>query len=124
MLLVLEKPVTGVKPRPLAPASLIDAATDGRVVGFGTTDLAGTMGYGRKLQTDVPIVSRACAGKVKSKKDSAVYGCHLGKEIVAGKPLLNRDTCRGDSGGPLYIIKGKQWLLAGVTSRGTDGTNI
>jgi secreted trypsin-like serine protease len=120
MLLILEKPVKGVKPRALARANQIDVAVDGRVVGFGTTDLAGTIGYGRKLQTDVPIVSRACNGSVKSKKDSAVYGCHLGKEVVAGKPLLNHDTCRGDSGGPFYIAQGNQWLLAGVTSRGTD----
>ena len=125
MLLILEKPVTGVKPRALADGARIDAATDARVVGFGTTDLGGTFGFGRKLQTDVPVVSRACNGKVKSKKDSAVYGCHVNKEIVAGKPLLNRDTCRGDSGGPLYVAQGKQWLLAGVTSRGTaHGTNM
>ena len=120
MLLILEKPVTGVKPRDLAPTSRIDAAKNGRVVGFGTTDLAGTMGYGRKEQTDVPIVSRACNGSVKGKKDGTVYGCHLGKEIVAGKPLFNHDTCRGDSGGPLYISADGKWLLAGVTSRGTN----
>jgi secreted trypsin-like serine protease len=120
MLLILEQPVKGVKPRALAKASQIDAATDGRVVGFGTTDLAGTIGYGVKQQTDVPIVSSACSAKVGSKKDSTVYGCHVSKEIVAGKPLLNHDTCKGDSGGPLYIAVGKSWALAGVTSRGTD----
>jgi secreted trypsin-like serine protease len=120
MLLILEKPVKGVKPRMLAPTAEINAASDGRVVGFGTTDLAGTTGYGRKQQTDVPIVSNACSGKVKGRKDSAVYGCHLGKEIVAGKPLFDHDTCKGDSGGPLYISVGGKWRLAGVTSRGTD----
>ncbi len=120
MLIILEKPVKGVKPRALAPTSVIDAAIDGRVVGFGTTDLGGTIGFGQKQQTDVPIVSRACDGKVKGKKDGAVYGCHTGGELVAGKPLLNHDTCRGDSGGPLYVAKGSTWLLAGVTSRGTD----
>lgn len=120
MLLILEKPVKGVKPRPLATSAAINAAVDGRVVGFGTTDLAGTVGYGRKQQTDVPIVSRACDGKVNGKKDGTVYGCHLGNEIVAGKPLFNHDTCRGDSGGPFYVASGKKWVLAGVTSRGTD----
>ena len=120
MILILAKPVKGVKPRARASASQINAAIDGRVVGFGTTDLAGTTGYGLKQQTDVPIVSHACSGKVKGQKDSAVYGCHVGKEIVAGKPLLNHDTCRGDSGGPLYIAVGGNWFLAGVTSRGTD----
>lgn len=121
MLLILEKKVIGVKPRKMASTSLINAATDARVVGFGTTDLAGTTGYGPKQQTDVPIVSNACSGKVGGKNDGKVYGCHLGKEIVAGKPLLLHDTCKGDSGGPLYIANSKgEWLLAGVTSRGTD----
>ena len=121
MLLILEKPVTGVPPRKLATSTVIDKATDARVVGYGTTDLAGTTGYGTKQQTDVPIVSPACSGRVSSRSDSTVYGCHTGKELVAGKPLLLHDTCRGDSGGPLYVLnKQGQWLLAGVTSRGTD----
>jgi secreted trypsin-like serine protease len=120
MLLVLAKRVKGVKPRALAPSKVIDAATNGRAVGFGTTDLAGTVGYGLKQQVDVPIVSNACKGTVKGEKDGAVYGCHLGIEIVAGKPFLNRDSCRGDSGGPLYVAHRGGWLLAGVTSRGTD----
>lgn len=121
MLLVLSKPVTGVKPRAIATAKLIDAATDARVVGFGTTDLGGTVGYGIKQETDVPIVSGACQGTVNGKADGTVYGCHVGNELVAGKPLLNRDTCRGDSGGPLYVSDGKGgWRLAAVTSRGTD----
>jgi secreted trypsin-like serine protease len=121
MLLMLEKTVAGVKPRPMASATLIDAATDGRVVGFGTTELSGNTGYGVKRQTDVPIVSPACKGKVNGGSDNKVYGCFAGKEIVAGKPLLLHDTCKGDSGGPLYLADGRgRWFLAGVTSRGTD----
>lgn len=122
MLLFLERKVTGVKPRALAADALIDEALDGRVVGFGTTNLAGTSGFGIKRQTDVPIVSRACRGRLGSKADSAVYGCHRGLEIVAGKPLLQHDTCKGDSGGPFFVADAKgRWFLAGVTSRGTDG---
>src|SRR4029453_8872735 len=70
MLLILAKPVTGVTPRALATARVINAASDARVVGYGTTDLAGTKGYGIKQQTDVPIVSPACTGKVKGKADA------------------------------------------------------
>jgi secreted trypsin-like serine protease len=123
MILILEKAVAGVKPRAIASTKVIDAATDARLVGFGTTDPDGTEGYGTKRQADVPIASAACRGRVKGRSDGAVYGCHIGKEIVAGKPFLLRDTCRGDSGGPLYISDTRGgWLLAGVTSRGTEGT--
>lgn len=121
MLLFLEKKVTGVKPRALASAKLIDQAAIGRVVGFGTTNLAGTRGDGTKRWTDVPIVSEGCRGRVNGKSDAGVYGCHAGLEIVAGKPLLLKDTCKGDSGGPFFIPDSRgRWLLAGVTSRGTD----
>jgi secreted trypsin-like serine protease len=121
MLLFLDKKVTDVTPRPMASAKLIDAAKDGRVVGFGTTELSGRTGYGVKRQTDVPVVSAACRGKVNGGSDGKVYGCHAGREIVAGKPLLLHDTCKGDSGGPFYVADGGgRWFLAGVTSRGTD----
>jgi secreted trypsin-like serine protease len=123
MLLILEKRIAGVKPRPLASTALIDAATDGRVVGFGTTDPDATTGAGIKRQTDVPIVSPACRGRVKGRNDDSIYGCHAGLEIVAGKPLLLRDTCKGDSGGPFFLADARgRWLLAGVTSRGTART--
>ena len=53
--------------------------------------------------------------------DHASYGCDKGLEIVAGRPLLQRDSCTGDSGGPFYVEdKAKRWHLAGATSRATD----
>jgi secreted trypsin-like serine protease len=120
MLLILAKEV-GIPFRQLATTKLIDDATDGRVVGFGNTDPAGTKGYGRKQQVDVPIVSPSCEGRVDGRDDRLAYGCDAGFEIVAGKPLLKKDSCTGDSGGPFYIQQGSEWLLAGVTSRSTRG---
>jgi secreted trypsin-like serine protease len=119
MVLILEESVTAA-PRPIADPDLIDNAPHGRVVGFGSTDVNGMFGYGIKRQVDVPIASPSCSGSIHGQDDHAAYGCDLGVEIVAGKPLLERDSCNGDSGGPFYVAEGGSWLLAGATSRATD----
>jgi secreted trypsin-like serine protease len=46
----------------------------------------------------------------------------VGLELVAGRPLLARDSCTGDSGGPFYVQDGANWLLAAATSRATDSS--
>lgn len=121
LVLVLAEKVTTVSPRKFATKAVIDKATDGRVVGFGNSDLMGMFGYGVKRFVDVPIVSTACRGSVDGQDDNVTYGCDLGLELVAGRPLLERDTCKGDSGGPFYLLaKDSEWLLAGATSRATD----
>jgi secreted trypsin-like serine protease len=120
MLLFLEKPAA-VPPRKIvSDPGLVDRATDGRVVGFGATEASGTFGYGVKRQTDVPVASPNCRGKVNGHDDSVSYGCDRDYEIVAGKPLLQNDTCNGDSGGPFYVLEDGEWYLAGATSRATD----
>jgi secreted trypsin-like serine protease len=121
LLLVLAKPVTNVAARKIASSALIEKATDGRVVGFGATDESGTFGYGMKRQVDIPIASPSCSGSINGEDDSVTYGCDVGLEIVAGKALLARDSCNGDSGGPFYVAgAANKWLLAGATSRSTD----
>ena len=120
MVLVLEKAVTGVKPCAIASKDIVGKMKSGRVVGFGNTDPMGMFGYGVKRQVDVPVASPGCSGKVNGSSDAMSYGCDVGLEIVAGRPLLERDSCTGDSGGPFYVQHKKQWLLAGATSRATD----
>ena len=122
MALILAENVTGVPPRALATTSLIDKAKTARLVGFGNTDRDGTYGYGSKRLVDVPVASPSCAGKSQGQTDRSAYGCHTNLEIVAGKPLLKKDSCSGDSGGPAYVLDGKgDWRLGGVTSRSVDG---
>lgn len=119
LVLILERKAT-VAPRRIADSASIDAATDGRAVGFGNVDPAGRFGYGIKRQVDVPIASAACSGKVAGERDPMAYGCDAGLEMVAGKPLLAKDSCTGDSGGPFYVSDGRKgWLLAAATSRAT-----
>ncbi len=122
MVLVLAEAVP-IEPRPLARKTQIDAATDGRVVGFGHSDSFGSSGYGIKRQVDVPIASTACRGKIKGKTDGMSFGCDSSLEIVAGRPMLAKDGCKGDSGGPFYVLdKKEQWVLAGATSRATKSS--
>jgi secreted trypsin-like serine protease len=80
----------------------------------------GSAGYGVKRQVDVPIASCSCEGMLDGVTDARAYGCDLGLEFVAGKPLLNKDSCTGDSGGPFYIEGPRGWLLGGATSRATN----
>ena len=119
--LVLAEQVDGVEPRQLADGATIDNATDGRAVGFGATEMTGKRGYGVKRMVDVAIASPSCSGSVGGQDDNVAYGCDLGLELIAGKPALMRDTCRGDSGGPFYVQNSfGDWQLAAATSRATD----
>jgi hypothetical protein len=122
MVLILEKRVDGIAPRKFAKKAGVDAATDGRVMGFGNTDAGGSFGYGQKRFVDVPVASPGCRGNVDGEDDNVTYGCDVGLELVAGRPLLARDSCTGDSGGPFYLQQGGQWLLAAATSRATDSS--
>jgi secreted trypsin-like serine protease len=117
----LEQAVDTVAPRKLATKAIADEATDGRVVGFGATDASGMFGYGVKRFVDVPAASPSCRRQVDGKDDSVTYGYDVGLELVAGRPLLEQDSCNGDSGGPFYVLdKTGAWVLAGATSRATD----
>ena len=121
MVLLLREDVVNIGPRAFAEAALVDAARDGRVVGFGHHNPNGTVGYGVKRLTDVPVVSSACNDSTGGRDDASVYRCHVGREIVAGRRDLGKDSCRGDSGGPLYLEDERgDWWLAGATSRATS----
>lgn len=121
LVLLLKRPVLDVPPREIASTAEIDAAKVGRAVGFGNTEETGSIGYGIKRQVDIPIASTACRGSFEGDADAEVYGCMAGREIVAGKALLARDSCTGDSGGPFYVADSHgRWRLAGATSRATD----
>jgi secreted trypsin-like serine protease len=121
MVLLLAARVENIPPRAMATKALIDKATDGRVVGFGNTDPFGSTGYGIKRQVDVPVASPACRGTVDGESDRTAYGCDVGLEFVAGKPLLAKDSCTGDSGGPFYVEDARgAWVIAGATSRATN----
>src|SRR5262249_43113781 len=104
-------------PRHVAQGAEVGNPRTAVVAGFGTTNPAGTEGYGVKRHARVPIMSLSSA----SPEDRQNYGSRAGIELVAGHLGLRRDSCKGDSGGPLYIAdpNGNGYFLLGATSRGT-----
>jgi hypothetical protein len=125
--LTLDATVT-IPPRAFASGNLTDGAKVGRAVGFGVGLNSITDPAGIKRMVDVPMASVACNGTVNSRTgsvtDSTYYHCASGREIVAGAASLDKDTCKGDSGGPLFVQSSDGNLyLSGITSRptGTPG---
>ena len=114
--LVLERD-SAVTPRHVAQGAEVQGET-AVLVGFGNVDFAGSVGYGLKRMVEVPIVSLSCTKAM----DGVRYGCSKDIEMVAGQRGLNRDSCTGDSGGPLYIAAPGGYFLLGATSRGIGGT--
>ena len=113
-----------IPPRAFASAALINSATFGRVVGFGLGMNPVSDPAGIKRMVDVPIASVGCAGNVSTASglvaDPQYYHCARDRELVAGAPSLDKDTCNGDSGGPFYILSQDGSLyLAATTSRAT-----
>jgi len=122
-ILVLDEEIVNIEPRGFAPTELIDHARNARVVGFGHHDEKGSVGYGIKRLVDVPIVSSSCTGSSNGQPDSERYRCFRNLEIVAGRRDLGKDSCSGDSGGPLYFADANgSWWLAGATSRASSRT--
>lgn len=104
-------------PRPLALDCVVeDALVDGAQVtlaGFGETEEPGRSG--RKNAVDTAIVDADCD---ELGRFDCIRRVSPGGELVAGGD--GRDTCFGDSGGPLYLHTSAGVFLAGVTSRGAS----
>ena len=127
-ILTVDAPLT-IPPRAIASKTLIDNATFGRAVGYGVGANPIMDPQGIKRMVDVPVASIACNGNVTTNggavSDAQYYHCSSGTEIVAGAPSLNKDTCNGDSGGPMYVVTSDGGLyLAATVSRATGTPGI
>ncbi len=102
-------------PLPLHPRRL---ARDGqpphgllRIVGFGVDEPRKAAGFGIKRRVDVTVESWGC-----DRGRAATAGCRQDAELVVAG-VGGRDTCWGDSGGPVLEATDTTYRLLAITSR-------
>lgn len=110
-LLILARPVTGVRTVPLASVSPL-AGSKVSAAGWGMTRAGGATSPGRLLSVGLEVgTARACA------RGNAALGSYFAPTMLcASNP--GRDTCSGDSGGPLVATSNGRLELVGITSLG------
>ncbi|HEX5059241.1 MAG TPA: trypsin-like serine protease [Kofleriaceae bacterium] len=118
--LVLQTPVTGIEPRPIASGwAKFDIQNNAMVqlVGFGTTDKNGSVSTDALMEATTIITDYNCT------KEGV--GCNTAArpdgEFGAGGSGI--DTCPGDSGGPVYLTTSYGTYVMGITSRGYETNN-
>jgi trypsin len=112
-LLILERPLTGVRTLPMAISSPL----------AGTTVSAAGWGKTREDATTTPRSLRSVVLKVGTttacSRGNTSFGPYFSPSMLcAANP--GRDTCSGDSGGPLVSASSGHAALVGITSFG-DG---
>ena len=90
---------------------------DSTVIGWGATQKNG-YGYTEYLlQVSLPVVSNLECQKAENKNG---YGSTITNNMIcAGFIEGGKDSCSGDSGGPLMIFENNQWTQVGIVSWGT-----
>jgi len=87
----------------LTDATLLAADTSVLLAGYGIDDAAQKTGAGVLRYVETKIA------------DPAYSETEMTVDQTTGK-----GACRGDSGGPAYVLVGKQWMLWGVTNGGVN----
>jgi secreted trypsin-like serine protease len=80
-------------------------------IGWGVTDFYDTLPSIVLRQVTLQAIARTDASCTDMINNDTVQFC-------AGYPDGGRDTCKGDSGGPLMLFKNGRWQLIGLTSYG------
>lgn len=86
----------------------------GTVVGFGASDTSSLGGLKRAANLKFEVCSDSHSAE----------GCFAGDELISFNNN-GTDTCKGDSGGPLYLhLKDGKFSLVGLTSRQRGGSSF
>lgn len=110
-LLILARPVSGVRTLSLATSSPLAGSTVS-AAGWGETRQGGPTSPGHLRSVSLKVgTTQAC------RRGNAVLGDYFAPSMLcAGNP--GRDTCSGDSGGPLVGQSDGHLALVGITSFG------
>jgi hypothetical protein len=117
----LKSKVTGITPALLNDISRVPKDTEAAIVGFGWRNPL--TGSGRPLSSDVIMqktglklhaIIKTSRCSPEEAEDHLI--CWIFKD--SGIDGVLGSTCRGDSGGPLFVMLNGEWRLAGVTSGG------
>ncbi|XP_023251616.1 serine protease 27-like [Seriola lalandi dorsalis] len=105
-----------IRPVCLAAAgSVFRAGTTCWVTGWGTISVIKPLPANEPLQeVDVPVVSNSQCRKAYERANVKITS----NMICAGLPEGGKDSCKGDSGGPMVSKTGSRWVQAGVVSFG------
>ncbi|XP_076624033.1 inactive CLIP domain-containing serine protease A28 [Colletes latitarsis] len=119
--LILDKPVNrSINARSICiprQGSIFPAGTDCIGTGWGKNSFGGT--YQTELRkVEVPIVDKTdCQSRLRATKLGPYFQLHSSFMCAGGE--INRDTCRGDGGGPLICPTATgQYFQAGIVSWG------
>lgn len=116
--IVLTAPVAGVTPRKVGTSCTFDQDfkdnTMVHLVGFGLTDTAGQGNNTKLNEALAPVTDADCSGP-----GGCAAAVSPGGEFIAGGG--GKDSCFGDSGGPVYLDTPRGTVVVGAVSRGLDG---
>jgi uncharacterized protein (TIGR03382 family) len=116
---VLATPIAGVAPRKLGTACTFQqgfaASTQVHLVGFGSTDPQGGGTNTRLNEVMAPVIDPEC-----TTGNGCVAAIAPGGEFTVGGN--GKDSCFGDSGGPVYLDTPRGPVVIGAVSRGLDNS--
>jgi Trypsin len=119
-LLILKDPVSGIRPAKLNEVKKVADGTEGRVVGYGARKYYASAGGQFGLPLSDAAVLAATGLKIRARINTSKCPTeHSDRAICWSFQVKGPNygtTCKGDSGGPLFVTVGGESVLYGITS--------